>query len=321
MADDPDPNDETKYYELEPVDGQKSLELSDSVFDGSGDPNDKSTVFGMKVEGVEDIELGPYYTPPSSPAAASKSIAAPTTNASHKPPRRSNRPVPKAYEVRGSGGGEKGAAYSGNSARQKHMRKVGGGSGNPAVQAEAKAARVWKIAIAGVLLITGAVGVVAVNALRPVVKQMNATDYRPMDGILTSYNSKPLMATLDQNGQLCFVQLEGYASRAENGVIQFRYDKTVPVDFADALPRFDERLPQLEWNIMNGPLTATTGVEELKRRKIFSLLRAEILSWRAEQEKQKQAAPKKDGEEPKSKQTGLLFLPQQTMTLAFIHTR
>ncbi len=270
IGDAADPNAETK--------ADLNTDLNADL--NSGDSNAGADIY--EIAPGDEIELGPTieYVPPPE-----------LHNNTGTPPAKSKpRPKPKyAPERRESGGGEKGSggssgggrSYERDGKRSKKMRGQGA-KFDSSIVAENQTARVWKIIIIGAIASVAALLVSGAVYLAPSVRRMNATDYKPMDGILTGMQGKALLAALDDQGKLVFRTIKNYDAKSDGGELLVKYDTAENVPFNDAVPYFVKSIPQLEYQFMNRPLTPPTA-EELKRMKILKLLREAVAEWKIAQ--------------------------------------
>ena len=183
-----------------------------------------------------------------------------------------------------------GSGYVRNNDRAKRVRKFGAAKDNIA-QAQMRAERLWRIAIAGAITITATLGGILVHGLAPTVQRMNANDYKPMDGILAGLKGKPIIATLDDHGKLYFAQLSDYDSKTENGELLVRYKMGEAIDPATAVPEFAKKMIDIELRYTNRPLTPRSTAEDVRILRIINQLRDAVAKWRSENEKPEPPKP------------------------------
>lgn len=230
--------------EIEPINGRKA------------DPNEKTRFHGYDLEPEE-----PRRAPPPPPPRAEEIVIVEAPEGHRRDYSRKEAVAPVRH-------GE---------AHEKARKKIGGR--NKAASVEAARARQWKIAMTAIASIAVTLGTIILITVAPIVRRARSDAYKPLDGFLTNYNSKPLLATLNQSGQLYYLQLKGYDVKTVDGAVLTYYSGTTEVDQATALPRFAEILPQLEIRFMNRSLTPETGIDEMKQRKVLSLLRSAVSTW------------------------------------------
>ena len=160
-----------------------------------------------------------------------------------------------------------GAAYSRDDARRDRMRRSS--KGLPAAKDnhlenmhDTFRRRAMIALIGGAAVLSAWVGSFFIKT----AEKLDLSKYKPLEGLIVSYKSQPMLVEIGDNGQLQFAVLKNYASHVEGYDSLIFYTQKIPVATETVLPVISSKLPQLENSIMGRVLRPTPNSDQERKQ-------------------------------------------------------